>query len=137
VIAAIGYRMGPIEGVPIDLRRGNVINTDGRVAAGFYAVGWAKRGPTGVISTNKPDGDIAAEHIERDMLSGIKPGRPAFEEHLRARGVRWVSFEEWKLLDEQERSAAREGAPRKKFVQVGDMINFIDETKKAPGPEPD
>ena len=132
VIAAIGYRMGPIEGVPIDLRRGHVINTDGRVEEGLYAVGWAKRGPSGVISTNKPDGDIVADRIEKEVPEGVKPGRPAFEEHLQARGVRWFSFEDWRVLDESERATARDGAPRRKLVDIDDMISVIDGARNGP-----
>lgn len=127
VIAAIGYRMGPLQGVPLDIRRGIVVNTDGRVAKGLYAVGWAKRGPTGVISSNKPDGDAAAAHIVADIPAPEKPGREAFEEHLRARGVRWVTFDDWKFIDEAEVAAAREGAPRRKFVDVEQMIGLLDQ----------
>ncbi len=126
VIAAIGYRMGPLQGVPMDIRRGVVINNDGRVASGLYVVGWARRGPTGVISSNKPDGDAAAAHIAADIAKPEKPGRAAFEEHLRARGVRWVTFEDWKFIDEAEVAAAQEGAPRKKFVDVEAMIGLIE-----------
>ena len=126
VIAAIGYRMGPLQGVPLDLRRGVVVNTDGRVAKGLYAVGWAKRGPTGVISSNKPDGDAVAAHIAADFKMPEKAGRGAFEEHLRARGVRWVTFDDWKFIDEAEVAAAQEGAPRRKFVDVEDMIGLLD-----------
>jgi len=131
VIAAIGYRMGPLEGVPMDGRRGIVINKDGRVADGLYVVGWAKRGPVGVISSNKPDGDAVAEHIAADVKKGKKPGRPAFEEHLRARGARWVTFDDWKFLDEAEISAAQNGAPRKKFVRVEDMISLLEQGRDS------
>lgn len=129
VIAAIGYRMGPLEGVPLDGGRGTVVNNDGRVGDGFYAVGWAKRGPVGVISSNKPDGERVAEQIAEDFSAGAKPGRQAFEEHLAARGVRWVTFDDWRFIDEAEIAAADDGAPRRKFVSVDDMISFIDEEK--------
>lgn len=130
VIAAIGYRMGPLQGVPLDVRRGVVINANGRVAPGLYVVGWARRGPTGVISSNKPDGDAVAAHIAADIATPGKPGRLAFEDHLRARGVRWVTFDDWKFIDEAEIAAAQEGAPRKKFVEVETMIGLL-ETGRA------
>lgn len=127
VIAAIGYRMGPLEGVPLDGRRSVVINEDGRIDDGFYVVGWAKRGPTGVISTNKPDGERVAERIAEEVTRAEKPGRSVFEEHLNSRGVRWVTFEDWRFIDEAEIAAAAAGTPRKKFVSVDEMISFLDE----------
>ncbi len=129
IIAAIGYRMGPLEGVPLDGRSGVVINTDGKVDDGFYVVGWAKRGATGVISSNKPDGEMVAERIATEVTRGEKAGRPAFEEQLSSRGTRWVSFEDWRDIDEAEVAAADDGAPRKKFVSVDDMMTFLDEEK--------
>lgn len=133
VIAAIGYRMAPLEGVPLDPYRGIVTNHDGRVAGGLYVVGWAKRGPTGVISSNKPDGDMVAEFIASDIQHPEKPGRAAFEEHLMARGVRWVSFDDWKYIDEAEVAAAENGAPRRKFVEVDEMIQVLDSHKPDDG----
>ncbi|MDX9862872.1 MAG: FAD-dependent oxidoreductase [Rhodospirillales bacterium] len=129
VIAAIGYRMGPLQGVPLDIRRGVVINEDGRVAPGLYVVGWAKRGPTGVISSNKPDGDAIAAHIAADITTAGKLGRAGFEEHLRARNVRWVTFGDWKFIDEAEVAAAQTGAPRKKFVDVEAMIGLVEKER--------
>ena len=126
VIAAIGYRMKPLEGVRLEGGQGRVIHTDGRVEDGLYVVGWAKRGPTGVISSNKTDGQIAAEQIEEDFKEGSKPGRPALEESLRAKGVRWVSFEDWRELDEAEIAAAADGAPRRKLVDIDEMISLLD-----------
>jgi len=132
VIAAIGYRMGPLEGVPLDGRRGVVINRDGRVEKGLYVVGWAKRGPTGVISSNKPDGERVADLISCEITQPEKPGRAAFEEHLGLRGIRWVTFEDWLYIDEAEIAAASDGAPRRKFVSVDDMISFLDREKRPP-----
>jgi len=125
VIAAIGYRMEPLEGVSLD--GGHVVHTDGRIERGFYVVGWAKRGPIGVISSNKPDGQLAAGQVDEDFDAGSKPGRLAFEEHLNARGVRWVGFDEWRELDKAEMAAATNSAPRKKIVDVEDMISLLDE----------
>ncbi|MBT3173006.1 MAG: FAD-dependent oxidoreductase, partial [Rhodospirillaceae bacterium] len=61
VVAAIGYTSKPVADTPFDERGGIVTNDDGRVADGLYAVGWIKRGPSGVIGSNKPDGKLAAE----------------------------------------------------------------------------
>ena len=75
VLPAIGYQATPIEGAPFDAKRGIVPNEDGRVEDGLYAVGWVKRGPTGVIATNRPDGVAVAGHILEDFAKGARsPG---------------------------------------------------------------
>src|SRR3546814_11888639 len=67
VIPAIGYYAQPLDGVPFDARRGVTANEDRRSVGGLYAVGWVKRGPTGVIGTNKHDGDAATQQIVADL----------------------------------------------------------------------
>ncbi len=126
VIAAIGYRAEPLDGMPFDEVRGISVNSEGRVADGVYAVGWIKRGPTGVIGTNKPDGELAAEYIRADFPRGAKPGREEFESLLRERGVRWVTYPEWRIIDQAEIANARPGAPRRKFLIVEEMLAVID-----------
>ena len=125
VIAAIGYDGTPFPGVPFDEKRGVVVHDDGRVGDGVYAVGWIKRGPTGVIGTNKHDGDTAAEQILADVQQSGKPGREALEEHLRRRGLRWVSYAEWKKIDGAEIANARPGAPRRKFSTIEEMLALL------------
>lgn len=125
VVAAIGYRAQPIEGVPYDEMRGIIPSDDGRVEPGLYAVGWIKRGPTGVIGTNKPDGDVAAKQIAEDVTSDGKPGRAALETLLNRRKVIWVSYEDWKRIDEAEVAAADSGAPRRKLVTIEDMLAVL------------
>jgi len=125
VIPAIGYRSQPLDGVPFDERAGLVPNDDGRVADGLYAVGWVKRGPTGVIGTNKPDGETAAVQIAEDFAAGAKPGREALEALLSERGVRWVTYADWQAIDRAEIAAAAEGAPRRKFVTVDEMLAVL------------
>ncbi|MFQ5773488.1 MAG: FAD-dependent oxidoreductase [Kiloniellaceae bacterium] len=127
VVSAIGYRMHPLQGVPVDERTGVVRNRDGRVAEGLYVVGWAKRGPTGVIGTNKSDGDVVAAQIRADIPEGRKPGRPALERLLRERAVRWVSFAEWQRIEAAEVAAAPPGAPRRKLIRINDMLAVLGE----------
>lgn len=132
VVAAIGYRARPLDGIAFDERRGVVANRDGRVAKGLYVVGWAKRGPSGVIGTNKPDGDAIARHILADFAQasrpgGTKPGRPALDDLLHERGVRWISFADWMAIDAAERAAAPPEAPRKKLIEISDMLAVLDE----------
>ncbi len=125
VIAAIGYSGDPFPGVPFDEKRGVVVHQDGRIGNGLYAVGWIKRGPTGVIGTNKHDGDRAAEQILEDVRPAGKPGREKLEAHLRDKGVRWVSYTDWKKIDEKEIASAPSGAPRRKFSRVAEMLALL------------
>ena len=129
VIAAIGYRADKIDGAPYDAMRGIVPNDGGRVAPGLYAVGWIKRGPTGVISSNRPDGEIVASHIIEDTLgqgNRSKLGRIGLERLLRSSGHRWVTFRDWQYLDTLEQLAADGLAPRRKFVTINAMLDALD-----------
>ena len=129
VIAAIGYRADKIDGAPYDAMRGIVPNDEGRVAPGLYAVGWIKRGPTGVISSNRPDGEIVASHINEDTLgqgNRSKLGRIGLERLLRSSGHRWVTFRDWQYLDTLEQLAADGLAPRRKFVTIKAMFDALD-----------
>jgi len=125
VVASIGYRAMPIPGAPFDERRGIVANQDGRAGQGLYVVGWAKRGPTGVIGTNKPDADQVAKQIREDLGAGGKPGRAALKRLLSKRAIRWVSYEDWKQIESAEVAAAATGAPRKKLIRIKDMLAVL------------
>jgi ferredoxin--NADP+ reductase len=125
VIPAIGYRMPPLAGVPIDERAGTVANRDGRVEPGLYAVGWAKRGPVGVIGTNKADGDQVAQQIAEDVTGGTRPGRAGLREILAQRGVRPVTFADWLRIEAAEVAAAPPGAPRRKLIRIKDMLAIV------------
>ena len=126
VVASIGYRAKPIEGLPFDEARGIVVNREGRVAEGLYVVGWAKRGPIGVIGTNKPDGNIAARQIGEDCPTGVKPGGPALDALLAARKGRRVSFADWKAIEAAEIAAAAPGTPRRKLIRIRNMLAVLD-----------
>lgn len=124
VVAAIGYRTTPIPGVPYDDKQGRFTNDEGKIAPGLYAVGWARRGPTGTIGTNRPDGFMIVERIAADQPTpGGKDGRPGLDALLRQRGVDAVTFRDWQKIDTAEIARAREGAPREKFVAVADMLS--------------
>lgn len=128
VIAAIGYRSDRIDGAPYDEARGIIPNEDGRVDNGLYAVGWIKRGPSGVISSNRPDGEIVSQHIEADfgsISSSDKPGRAGLENLLKERQVRAVSFEDWQRIDAMEIDGAEGVAARRKFVTVEEMFDAL------------
>jgi NADPH-dependent glutamate synthase beta subunit-like oxidoreductase len=124
VIACIGYQTPPIEGVPYEHGRGRFANTDGRILPGLYCVGWARRGPTGTIGTNRPDGFAIVDVIAEDIGGGgVKQGRPGLDDLLAERGVDVVTFRDWKRIEEAEIARARDGAPREKFVSIDAMIS--------------
>jgi len=123
VVACIGYETSPIPGVPFDERAGRFANDEGRILPGLYCVGWARRGPSGTIGTNRPDGFGVIERIAEDIGSGRgRKGRPGFDALAAERGLDVITFREWKKIEEAETRAAREGAPREKFVDVAEMI---------------
>ncbi|MGE4013657.1 MAG: hypothetical protein AB7G15_16130, partial [Alphaproteobacteria bacterium] len=125
VIPAIGYYSDPIEGVPFDRKKGKAATEDGRIEPGLYAVGWIKRGPSGVIGSNKPDGEAAADQIAADFKDGTKTGRAALDTLLAGRKLRAVSFPDWKRIEAAEVAAAHPGAPRRKFARIADMLKQL------------
>lgn len=123
VVSCIGYRTPPIPGVPYDDRRGRFANEDGRISEGLYCAGWARRGPTGTIGTNKPDGFMIAERIAQEVTpSSERGGRVGLDSLLSGRGVQPVRFRDWQRIDKAEVDRARNGAPREKFVLIDEMI---------------
>lgn len=123
VVSCIGYRTPPIEGVPYDDRSGRFANEEGRVLPGLYAVGWARRGPTGTIGTNRPDGFAIADKIAADIGDGSgKQGRAGLDALLAGRGVEVVTFRDWQKIEAAEKAAAREGSPREKFTSIDALL---------------
>lgn len=128
IVACIGYKTPSIPGVPYEHGRGRFANTDGMILPGLYCVGWAKRGPSGTIGTNKPDGAAVAERIVADSggreAGGTgKRGRMGLDDLIAARGLDIVTFRDWHKIDAAEISAARADAPREKLVRIGEMLN--------------
>lgn len=123
IVACIGYQTSPIPEVPYDEEGGRFANIEGRVRPGLYCVGWARRGPTGTIGTNRPDGFAIIERIAADLPDDSgKPGRAGFDALAQKRGLQVVKFTDWQKIDEAEVAHARTGAPREKFVAVEEMI---------------
>ena len=123
VISCIGYQTPPIEGVPFEHGRGRFASDEGRILPGLYCVGWARRGPSGTIGTNRPDGYAVVDLLAEDLEAGAgKAGRVGLDMLLEDRCVKVVKFSDWKRIEEAEVARAREGAPREKFVTIADMI---------------
>jgi len=124
VITCIGYKTPPIEGIPYEADRGRFANDGGVIGGGLYCVGWARRGPSGTIGTNRPDGYEVAEKIAADLGpgGGRKQGRPGLDRLLESRGVDIVTFRDWQRIEAAEAARAREGSPREKFVAIAEML---------------
>ena len=121
VVSCIGYTTPPIAGVPYDERGGKFLNESGRISDRLYAVGWARRGPTGTIGTNRPDGYEVAQAIAAAMpagSSGDRAGGEGLKRLLSDRGVKPTDFADWRRIEAAEEAAARSGSPREKMVRV-------------------
>lgn len=130
IVACIGYRTPPIAGVPYEHGRGRFANADGLILPGLYCVGWARRGPSGTIGTNKPDGFAIADRIIADTggpaAGGFgKGGGAALDALLQQRGVDVVTFNDWQRIDAIEQEAARAGSPREKLVAIETMMSAV------------
>jgi ferredoxin--NADP+ reductase len=128
VITAIGYSSPRIDGVPYDERGGKFANEGGRIADRLYAVGWARRGPTGTIGTNRPDGYEVAEIVAGDMPPASESGRIGAEglkRLLEKRGIMPTDYDDWRKIEETEVGRARPGSPREKFVRVEDWLSAL------------
>jgi len=128
VISAIGYSTPPMEGVAYDERGGKFLNDRGRIADRLYAVGWARRGPTGTIGTNRPDGYEVADRIAAEMAqgsSGDRAGAEGLKRLLAGRGVMPTDYDDWRKIDETETARARHGSPREKFVRPEEWLRII------------
>ncbi len=141
VLRAIGYRGLPLPGVPFDERKGTIRNEHGRVLGeqgvlcGEYAVGWIKRGPTGVIGTNKKDAQETVDAIFEDLAAGRLLDPPAPDpaelvQTLRTRQPNLVTYAGWSEIDRHERERGEsQGRPRVKLTRIEEMLRVAaDET---------
>jgi ferredoxin/flavodoxin---NADP+ reductase len=121
VFRSVGYQGVELPGVPFDPASGTIPNEGGRVESGVYCAGWIKRGPTGVIGTNKKDAAETVERLLEDAAAGLLEPKPdasaaAVDALLAARGVDIVEYDGWMAIDEAERSAGEKvGRPRVKL----------------------
>ncbi len=128
IISSIGYATPPIAGVSYDDKGWKFANVGGRIGDGLYCVGWARRGPSGTIGTNRPDGYEVAAQIAGVMPPGSdggKAGAAGLDALLSARGVRPTSFGDWRTIEAAEAAAARPDAPREKLVRHEDWLKVL------------
>ena len=136
VFRSVGYRGVALPDVPFHEKWGIILNKDGRVIdpdtekhiSGLYATGWIKRGPTGVIGTNKPDSAETVKLMLEDVASGVllappQPDAATAEALIRERKPQFVSYEDWLRLDRMEvAKGEQQGRPRVKFTSSQEML---------------
>ena len=136
VLRSIGYKGIATEGLPFDERRGMIPNEAGRVVdpeggghvAGQYVTGWIKRGPSGVIGTNKKDAQDTVDNLFEDLEAGRLPEPPkadraAIKALLRDKRPDHVSYEGWEAIDRAEVERGKpQGRPRVKFCRIDEMV---------------
>jgi ferredoxin--NADP+ reductase len=136
IFRSVGYRGVPLPGVPFHEKWGVILNEKGRVlnpetqkpVVGEYTAGWIKRGPSGVIGTNKPDAVETVTCMLEDLKKGAvrnpaHPGAAAIEKLVRQRQPDFFSYQDWLRLDEIEVARGKEtGRPRVKFTKIEEMI---------------
>jgi ferredoxin--NADP+ reductase len=140
VLRSVGYRGRPLSGVPFDEKTGTIANSQGRVTDGVsgpplpgeYAVGWAKRGPSGLIGTNRADSVATVNLMVLDLKVGKLPARrvdaslESIPKLLTANKIRWIDFQHWEKLDAIETAKGKAaGKPRQKFTRIDEMLAAI------------
>lgn len=129
VVRAVGYRGVPVDGLPFDERSGTIPHADGRIEGHEheYVVGWIKRGPSGVIGSNKKDSADTVETLLRDL------GEPGFDETHAAQLYEWllsrqpklITDDHWQRIDSHERAAGdAQHRPRVKLSSVEEMLGI-------------
>jgi ferredoxin--NADP+ reductase len=132
VVRAVGYRGVPTPGLPFDERSGTIPHTAGRIdgSRNEYVVGWIKRGPTGVIGSNKSDSQETVDTLVSDLSEADPTGVDAdysetLVEWLLERQPKLITDDHWKLINEHERSAGEpHGRPRVKVTSVAELLRI-------------
>jgi len=141
VFRSIGYMGEAIPGLPFDDRRGTLPNDQGQLLDGVdgkllnqeYTAGWIKRGPSGVIGTNKQDATETVSRLKKNWQTSPTP-QPKLVQHdlldfLKKKKIQFVSFEDWKKLDKFEIEQGRQnGKSRQKICEVQEMLDLIRRT---------
>jgi ferredoxin--NADP+ reductase len=137
VFRSVGYLGVELPGVPFDARSGTIPNEGGRVEPGVYCAGWIKRGPSGVIGTNKKDATETVELLLADAAAGRLEPKPdasvaAVDSLLAERGIRVVEYDGWMAIDEAERAAGeKSGRPRVKLCTWDALLDAAERVARS------
>jgi len=139
VFRSIGYRGVPFNEIPFNETQGKIPNElgrviqDGKAMPGVYVTGWQKRGPTGIIGTNRADSIETVDCLLADMaeLQTIaKSGTVELRALLRKRNVQIVGLEDWRKIDALEINRGKKlGKPREKFTRVDEMLDVLSKSE--------
>jgi ferredoxin--NADP+ reductase len=135
VVRAVGYRGVPTDGLPFDDRNGTIPHTGGRVegSRNEYVVGWIKRGPTGVIGTNKKDSQETVDTLISDLTAAENGALADFAEDradkladwLASRQPKLITSDHWDTIDAHERAAGEpHGRPRVKLPNLAELLRI-------------
>ena len=140
VLRSVGYRAVPLPDVPFDERsfvlpneRGRVLSPDGEPLPGVYAVGWIKRGPTGILGTNKRDAEETVSCLVEDLRAGAlsppaNPAREQIDELLAERKSDLVTVDGWRAIDAHELERGQsEKRPRVKLASREELLALAGE----------
>ena len=119
-VTCIGYTRAHLDRLVAE--KGYFANDHGRIEEALYVAGWAGRGPSGTIATNRAEGHALAEKIVGEVMPGEKPGRMGLEALLKARHMLWTDFADWQAIESEEIANAAPGRPRHKFTAIDDML---------------
>ena len=131
LVRSIGYRGTGLPGVAFNDETGTVVHNDGRIEPGLYAAGWIKRGPSGIIGTNKKDAVATVESLLADAQAGLLPhGAGAIDALIAERGLEVVSIQGWRAIDKAERDlGAQFGIER---MTISDEATLVEIASLAP-----
>ena len=129
IICCIGYSTPPIAGVPYDERGGKFRQRGRPHRRPALRVGWARRGPTGTIGTNRPDGyEVAEADRRRDAARAASATGPAAtgSKACSTSAASWpTDYDDWRKIEAAEEAAARPGSPREKMVRVEQWLRTL------------
>lgn len=129
VVPCIGYASEPMAGAAFNEKGGKFENAEGVISDNLYVVGWAKRGPSGTIGTNRLDAIAVMERVIEKTHPSSKEGGIALDAYIKEHGLKTVSFNDWKKIEQEEEKLATDPSPRAKIPHIKDMFKVIEQDK--------
>lgn len=129
LISAIGYRSREISSVPFDTKQGRIQHENGLIEPTVYATGWCRRGPTGVIPTNRADALEISKRILADYEAGTittgKGGQEVMDKLIADKNLKVIDYQDWKNINQAEKDRAQGKKPREKFLSEAEMLQQV------------